>query len=29
MKDWRENLKDVLKGAGVEAKPTAFLFVDT
>jgi len=29
MKDWRENLKTVLLGAGVEAKPTTFLFVDT
>jgi len=29
MKDWRDNLKTVLLGAGVEAKPTTFLFVDT
>lgn len=29
MKDWRENLKTVLLTAGVEAKPTTFLFVDT
>jgi dynein heavy chain, axonemal len=29
MKDWRENLKDVLLKAGVQAKQTSFLFVDT
>jgi dynein heavy chain len=29
MRDWRDNLKFVLMQAGVEAKPTTFLFVDT
>ena len=29
MKDWRDNLKNVLFTAGVEQKPTTFLFVDT
>jgi len=29
MKDWRENLKTVLMQCGVQAKPTAFVFVDT
>jgi dynein heavy chain len=29
MRDWRENVKTVLMMAGVEGKPTTFLFVDT
>jgi dynein heavy chain len=29
MRDWRENVKTCLLQAGVEAKPTTFLFVDT
>ena len=29
MRDWRENAKTCLMMAGVEAKPTTFLFVDT
>ena len=29
MRDWRENAKTCLMMAGVEAKPTSFLFVDT
>jgi dynein heavy chain len=29
MRDWRENLKTVLMQAGVDGKPTTFLFVDT
>jgi len=29
MRDWRDNLKFVLMQAGVEAKLTSFLFVDT
>ena len=29
MRDWRENAKTCLMMAGIEAKPTTFLFVDT
>jgi dynein heavy chain len=29
MRDWRENAKTCLMMAGVEGKPTSFLFVDT
>ena len=29
MRDWRDNVKTCLLQAGVEAKPTTFLFVDT
>jgi len=29
MRDWKDNLKTVLMQAGVDGKPTAFLFVDT
>ena len=29
MRDWRENAKTCLMQAGVDAKPTSFLFVDT
>ena len=29
MRDWRDNLKFALMQAGVEAKITTFLFVDT
>ena len=29
MRDWRDNLKTVLMQAGVDGKPTTFLFVDT
>jgi hypothetical protein len=29
MRDWRDNVKTVLMQAGVEGKPTTFLFVDT
>jgi dynein heavy chain len=29
MRDWRDNVKTVLMMAGVEGKPTTFLFVDT
>lgn len=29
MRDWRDNLKFCLMQAGVEGKPTSFLFVDT
>mmetsp|Transcript_4718 Transcript_4718/g.3248 ORF Transcript_4718/g.3248 Transcript_4718/m.3248 type:complete len:116 (+) Transcript_4718:2267-2614(+) len=29
MRDWKENLKTCLMQAGVDGKPTTFLFVDT
>jgi dynein heavy chain len=29
MRDWRDNVKTVLMQAGVEGKPTTFIFVDT
>ena len=29
MRDWRDNVKTVLMQAGIENKPTTFIFVDT
>ena len=29
MKNWREDIKDILLSAGVQNKPISFLFVDT